>query len=244
MSPSPSGFFLHIKKLTRNVNEGHIREIFGNYGEVKAFSYPTHPVTGYPNGAATIEYASEESLIEALRCMDGGQIDGNFIICKRVASLEAPKNNQRREGNFKRSPPRYNRNPARRERSRSPIRRRSPEDRGRNYHRRSRSPVYRRSPIRRPISRSPIRRRSYTRSRSPVRRRSRSPVRRPISRHRSPPPRMSGGSRSPPRMPCGHRYRSRSPIPSFSRSPPRQNRFDSPSPVRGRYSNRSQSRTP
>ena len=32
--PPPQPSILHVGSLTRNVNEAHIKEIFGNYGEV------------------------------------------------------------------------------------------------------------------------------------------------------------------------------------------------------------------
>lgn len=228
MSPRPAaGFFLRIRKLTRNVSEAHIREIFGSYGEIKAVNYPMHPITGYPNGSATIEYANEESVAEALQSMDGGQIDGNVIQCTRVNSIDieiphrSPKKRNHRFSSVRRPYGRSDYYAPRRGRSRSPRGRpyrRSPSPGHRRFSR-SRSPPRRlsRSPPPRRISRSPPRR--FSRS-PPPRRFSRSPPPRRFSR--SPPPRRL--SRSPPRH-----YR------NYSRSPsPIRRRYDSPSPVRGR----------
>nr|GMC72313.1 serine/arginine-rich splicing factor SR45-like [Ipomoea batatas]GMC74418.1 serine/arginine-rich splicing factor SR45-like [Ipomoea batatas]GMC75615.1 serine/arginine-rich splicing factor SR45-like [Ipomoea batatas]GMC76333.1 serine/arginine-rich splicing factor SR45-like [Ipomoea batatas] len=34
VSPIPESLVLHVEHLSRNVNENHLKEIFGNFGEV------------------------------------------------------------------------------------------------------------------------------------------------------------------------------------------------------------------
>lgn len=198
-------FFLAIGNLTRNVNEGHLKEIFGVYGEILQVSYPMHPNTGYPTGRAVLEYSDPGALEAALAGMNGGQIDGSTIDCSKSKYPTPPLVRLPRDSANARS---------------------FGSTRGRGHHRGGYAPPKRRdhsrSPIRRDYGRSPVRRRSISRSRSPVRRRkeySRSPTRRsPIRRF----------SRSPARRSPIRRY-SRSPIRRYSRSPIRK---ASRSPVR------------
>lgn len=266
-------FFLALSNLTRNVNEGHLKEIFGCYGEIIGISYPMHPNTGYPTGRAVIEYSDSSSLYNSLTGMNGGQIDGNIIECSISKYATPPSIKFNREpkrrliGNPRGRRPSHRGGdhyaPVLRNRTRSPIRRRSFS--------RSRSPVrrrreYSRSPNRhypgrrrfsplppRKYSRSPVRR--YSRSKSPIRSPIRSPNRR-YSRSRSP---VKGYSRS--RSPVRRYSRSRSPVRRHSRSPrmirqrspsysgsrsrsPRFNRRHTPSPRRLSPRNRSPSRSP
>ena len=261
-SPSrmPTGFYLSVRNLTRNVSEAHLREIFGVYGEILGIVYPMHPNTGYPTGKAVIEYTDSKSLEDAITGMNGGQIDGNVILCSlsntsypqiptreiRTARKDTLRRgeNRREFTNYRkidhyvpsRNTPRTSRSPLRRRnisRSRSPMRRREL----------SRSPIKRRSI--RVGPRSPVRRRSISRSpdrrfaRSPARRFSRSPARR-FSRSRSPVRRIS---RSPARR------GSKTSVRKFSRSPsPVINRSRSRSPRsygrRRRSLSRSRSRSP
>jgi RNA-binding protein with serine-rich domain 1 len=264
----PVGYYLAISHLTRNVNDAHLREIFGVYGEIVAVSYPMHPNTGYPIGRAVIEFSSSEALNSAITGMNGGQIDGNVIECsvsqysspnlphKHPRSVARERRPAKRGKEFNNRPRRTDHYaPGRRYRSpsRSPIRRRSFS--------RSRSPIRRRDsrspPHRRGRSRSITRHRNASRSRSPMRRRSpyvsRSPPRRIRSISRSPPRRFSRTpprrlsrspprrlSRSPPRRISRSPPRrfSRSPPRRFSRSPPRRMRSISRSPPNGRFRQR------
>jgi RNA-binding protein with serine-rich domain 1 len=62
-----------IDRLTRNIHEGHLREIFGTYGDLGNIRH--HRLRGW----AHIEYKNDEGATQAIHCMDGGQIDGNVI---------------------------------------------------------------------------------------------------------------------------------------------------------------------
>ena len=256
-TPSPNGrrnsnengFYLAVRNLTRNVNEGHLKEIFGFYGAILKVSYPMHPNTGYPTGGAVIEYVEDGGLEEALKGMNGGQIDGNVIECyKSKYSTPPPPQLKHREpqrrnvvrpgrgfNRVRRSDDHYRPSGRRYDRSKSPVRRRS-FSRSRSPLRRPISPPVRpargrksnsRSPPERRISRSQERRfsRSQERrfSRSQERRFSRSPAVRRFSRS---PPRRFSRSRSParrsPTRRSPSRQFSRSPVRRFSRSPARR----------------------
>ena len=62
----------------RNVNEDHLKEIFGCFGGVKDVSIQYRPRTHLSSGSAVVELDSEE---DARKCIDGmnnGQIDGGI----------------------------------------------------------------------------------------------------------------------------------------------------------------------
>merc|ERR1719282_2299087 len=171
MTPPPTK--IHIGRLTRNVNRDHLQEIFSTFGKIKDIEFGSERMRPWLNkGFAYIEYDNSEDAKNALRHMDGGQIDGQEVT---AAPVLVPRYQPRR-----RSPPRRrSRSPPRR-RSRSPPRRSPPR---RRFGGRSRSPPRRRSPSPRRRSRSRSGRRSRSPparrgGRSPPRRRSRSPARR------------------------------------------------------------------
>ncbi|KAF2444778.1 hypothetical protein P171DRAFT_282545 [Karstenula rhodostoma CBS 690.94] len=46
-SPAPRSAKIVIEQLTKNVNEGHLREIFGSHGPIKDIKLPVNPVCKY-----------------------------------------------------------------------------------------------------------------------------------------------------------------------------------------------------
>lgn len=116
-------------------------EIFSVYGEVKHVEFPVdrfHPNTG--RGFAYVEYSNPDEAEDAMKHMDGGQIDGQEIT---AAPVLLPK---QRPPMRRMSPPMRmnNRGPPKRWRSPQRFRRRSPIRRSSPRRRRSRSPVRRR----------------------------------------------------------------------------------------------------
>lgn len=119
-------------------------EIFSCFGEVKHVEFPIdrfHPEIG--RGLAYVEYTNPEDAENAMKHMDGGQIDGQEVTVSPVLIPKFRPPMRRNSPPMRRPPPRW----------RSPMRY--------NYNRR-RSPIRRRSPRRR--SRSPIRRRRRSNS--------------------------------------------------------------------------------
>jgi len=152
----------------------HLEEIFSTFGKIKDIEFGNDKAKPWINkGFAYIEYETPEEAQNAMKHMDGGQIDGQEITAAPVLMPRAPA---RRPSPKRRSPV------GGRRRSPSPGRRRNSPPRG--GRRRSPSPRRRRSPS--PRRRSPPRRgggggRSRSpvgRRRSPPRKRSRSPARR------------------------------------------------------------------
>ncbi|KAL6196755.1 hypothetical protein ACLB2K_032369 [Fragaria x ananassa] len=257
-SPAHESLVLLIDKLTRNVNEGHLKEIFGNYGEVVNVELAMDRSVNLPKGFGYVEFKMRADAEKALLHMDGGQIDGNVVQAKFTLSqrhkspppkavVTAPKRDAvNADGiNTDKDGPKRLREASPRLRPPSPPRRSPVARRGGSPRRRLDSPPPRRrpgSPYRR-VDTSPRRRPtspSRGRSGSPPPRR-RSPARvsprrmrgsPPARRRGSPPPRRRSPPRrahSPPRRSPIIRRRSRSPIRRPARS-----RSRSISPRRGR----------
>merc|ERR1712054_78562 len=70
---------LSVSKLTRNVNEDHLQEIFGLYGKVKEVTLAVDKNVGLPKGYAYVEFSTEREAEKAVEGLHGGQIDGNVI---------------------------------------------------------------------------------------------------------------------------------------------------------------------
>ncbi|KAF9103348.1 hypothetical protein BGX27_010619 [Mortierella sp. AM989] len=83
-SPSPRNDVslnsaIKVGNLTRNVSEGHIREIFGVYGKIKTINFPINPRFRFNMGYAEIEYETREEAQVALEGWNGGQLDGEIV---------------------------------------------------------------------------------------------------------------------------------------------------------------------
>lgn len=152
-STTPRPTKIHVGRLTRNITREHISEIFSVYGELKSVDMPFDRFHQHLNKCfAYIEYNNPDDAENAMKHMDGGQIDGQEIQASPIA-LPRPRNqmmnnrrspmqmrnmynnnrnNNRMQNRNWRSPLRFNNNNnnnrrspiRRRQRTRSPIRRR------------------------------------------------------------------------------------------------------------------------
>jgi RNA-binding protein with serine-rich domain 1 len=141
---------IHIKNLSRNVGESHLRAIFGCYGDISKVNIPTYfkcmlhfakngreqcliePLAGQSKGTATITFYETSAAAQAISHMDGGSIDGLGITVESIyvsthspSPPRSPRLRSTREDI--RSRKNNSRSPARswsRSRSRSPPRRR------------------------------------------------------------------------------------------------------------------------
>ncbi|KAF9438517.1 RNA-binding protein with serine-rich domain 1 [Entomortierella beljakovae] len=91
-SPSPNNDVslnsaIKIGNLTRNVGEGHIREIFGAYGKIKTINFPMNPRFRFNMGFAEIEYENKEEAQIALEGWNGGQLDGEIVEVSFVTKI-------------------------------------------------------------------------------------------------------------------------------------------------------------
>lgn len=137
-TPSPKPTKVCVSKLTRNVNKGHLEEIFSNYGKVKSVDLPLS--NGISRGIAYVDYHTPEEAEDGLKYMNGGWIDGQEVSVQLVQPQRLPPPRER----LRRSPPRMKRRSPLRSwrgsrRSRSPRRRRSVSPRSHRRRKRSRS---------------------------------------------------------------------------------------------------------
>ena len=63
----------------KNVNEGHLKEIFSNFGEVVNVELAMDRTVNLPKGYGYVEFKTRGDAEKALLYMDGGQIYGNVI---------------------------------------------------------------------------------------------------------------------------------------------------------------------
>lgn len=89
---SPSPVKVNIRNLSKNVNEGHVREIFGQFGKLASVRVEVNREHNIPLGRGWVEYTGMKAAQEAVNVMDGGQIDGNIVKC----SISAPSRSDRR----------------------------------------------------------------------------------------------------------------------------------------------------
>ncbi|PBP21780.1 RNA recognition domain-containing protein [Diplocarpon rosae] len=79
-SPSPvRSTKVVIEKLTKNVNESHLREIFGTFGQIRDLDMPMNRSFNTNRGTAYILYTSESHAEAAIAHMHESQIDGAVI---------------------------------------------------------------------------------------------------------------------------------------------------------------------
>ncbi|KAG6405183.1 hypothetical protein SASPL_132769 [Salvia splendens] len=81
-SPAPESLVLHVDQLSRNVNENHLKEIFGNFGEVVHVRLAMDHVVNLPKGFAYVEFKIRADAEKAQLYMDGAQIDGKVVRAK------------------------------------------------------------------------------------------------------------------------------------------------------------------
>ncbi|KAK0612454.1 hypothetical protein B0T17DRAFT_462572, partial [Bombardia bombarda] len=68
-----------VERLTKNVNENHLREIFGQYGEIEDLDLPLNRTSGTNRGTAYILYIREHDAEAAIAHMHEAQLDGVVI---------------------------------------------------------------------------------------------------------------------------------------------------------------------
>ncbi|KAK6218112.1 hypothetical protein LQW54_002861 [Pestalotiopsis sp. IQ-011] len=68
-----------VEKLTKNINEDHLREIFGQYGSIRDLDLPMNRQFNTNRGTAYILYVHEADAEDAIAHMHEAQLDGAVI---------------------------------------------------------------------------------------------------------------------------------------------------------------------
>ncbi len=79
-----------MTRLTRNVNDAHLKEIFSNYGTVQKAEVQLDPKIKLPMGFAFVEYKTKTEAENAIKFMDKGHVDGAEISVRLLES-SAPR---------------------------------------------------------------------------------------------------------------------------------------------------------
>ncbi|RIB12106.1 hypothetical protein C2G38_1904644, partial [Gigaspora rosea] len=78
---------IQVSKLTKNVTDSHLQEIFGSYGRIRTIEMANMlelyiSLLGQMNkGTAFIDYDTRAEAEKAISYMDGGQLDGAVLSC-------------------------------------------------------------------------------------------------------------------------------------------------------------------
>ncbi|RDA86056.1 hypothetical protein CP532_1284 [Ophiocordyceps camponoti-leonardi (nom. inval.)] len=91
--PPPTGTKIVVERLSKNVREAHLSEIFGHYGPIQDLDLPINRTFGTNRGTAYILYEHREDAEEAIANMHEGLIDGttvnvSIVLPRRIFSPE------------------------------------------------------------------------------------------------------------------------------------------------------------
>ncbi|KAI1261657.1 RNA-binding domain-containing protein [Xylariaceae sp. FL1019] len=78
-SPLRGSTKIVVEKLSKNINEEHLQEIFGRYGPIRDLDLPMSRQYGTNRGTAYILYINEADAETAIAHMHEAQLDGNII---------------------------------------------------------------------------------------------------------------------------------------------------------------------
>ncbi len=96
---------IFIKGLPLQVGEAELKEVFGDFGQVKSLRIIVDRETGTSKGFGFVEMPSDEEAREAIRNMNGGDYYGNRILVTEAKEDGGAPGG--RSGGFNR-PPRNN----------------------------------------------------------------------------------------------------------------------------------------
>lgn len=85
---------IYVGNLSFNVQEGSLRDVFANYGEVSSCKLITDRDTGRSKGFAFVEMATSQEAIDAISALDGSDLEG------RNMRVNEAKPQEKRERNF------------------------------------------------------------------------------------------------------------------------------------------------
>ncbi|KAG8359962.1 hypothetical protein FVEN_g2624 [Fusarium venenatum] len=78
-SPPTRSTKIVVERLSKNINEQHLYEIFGQFGRIKDLDLPINRTFGTNRGTAYILYDYEEDAEAAIAHMHEAQVDGSAI---------------------------------------------------------------------------------------------------------------------------------------------------------------------
>ncbi|KAJ3226952.1 hypothetical protein HK099_003744 [Clydaea vesicula] len=100
-SPSPSRIF--INGISKNINDDHLKEIFGAYGEVSSVEIPFDKRTNTNKKIAYVQFTNSKDASNAIEYMNGGQMDGTILkilIAQKKPVPRSPRSRDTRSGGY------------------------------------------------------------------------------------------------------------------------------------------------
>ncbi|KAK0387791.1 hypothetical protein NLU13_4036 [Sarocladium strictum] len=96
LSPPIAGTKIVVERLTKNINEDHLYEIFSEYGQIKDLDLPINRTSGTNRGTAYILFHREADAEDAIAHMHEAQLDGatinvSIVLPKRKLSPPPPQ---------------------------------------------------------------------------------------------------------------------------------------------------------
>ena len=92
-SPTRSSARLHVGKLTRNVNAGHLKEIFGHFGAVASAEVVLDRAVSLSKGFGFVDFERRADALNAVKHLDGSLVDGNTV----PVALSQPREQQQQQ---------------------------------------------------------------------------------------------------------------------------------------------------
>ncbi|KAJ3938739.1 uncharacterized protein N0V96_011471 [Colletotrichum fioriniae] len=90
-SPAIRSTKVVVERLTKNINEAHLEEIFGQFGHIKDLDLPINRTHGTNRGTAYILYDTEADAEDAIAHMHEAQLDGAHLLPLDVAEAPMPE---------------------------------------------------------------------------------------------------------------------------------------------------------
>ena len=76
---NPLSSKLYVGNLSFDSTEADLRDLFGRHGTVESVAVITDRETGRPRGFAFVEMSEESAAKDAIRALDGSDLDGRSI---------------------------------------------------------------------------------------------------------------------------------------------------------------------
>ncbi|NNC89800.1 MAG: RNA-binding protein [Akkermansiaceae bacterium] len=80
---------MYVGNLSYNTSEQEIRELFAEHGEVTDVHVPTDRDTGQPRGFAFVTMDSKSSMVNAIKALNGHEVDGRSLKVNEAKPREA-----------------------------------------------------------------------------------------------------------------------------------------------------------
>ncbi|PWG82197.1 RNA recognition motif domain-containing protein [Pararcticibacter amylolyticus] len=93
---------IFIKGLPLQVEESELREVFGDFGQVKSLRIIKDRETGQSRGFGFVEMPNVAEAKEAIANMNGGDYYGNTIFVAEAKDDKGPEGGNNRGGGFNR----------------------------------------------------------------------------------------------------------------------------------------------